>query len=124
MKSPIVKYLSAFASHGLVCRRCIGTAAAARHRRLDLPSRFDARCTSSQGDRRHNEEAESSLCAAANRDPAPSPGRQRGLNVFESPKEEGAAYTGFKLSWGGAFTQQYQKLSHSNTAAPKIRATA
>ena len=30
---------------------------------------------------------------------------QRGLNVFESPKEPGAAYTGFKLSWGGAFAR-------------------
>ena len=30
---------------------------------------------------------------------------QRGLNVFESPKEAGADYTGFKLAWGGAFTQ-------------------
>ena len=45
---------------------------------------------------------------------------RRGLNVFESPKEEGAAYTGFKLNWGAAFTQQYQSLKHSNTAAPKV----
>jgi len=44
---------------------------------------------------------------------------KRGLNVFESPKQEGAAYTGFKLSWGAAFTQQYQSLSHSNSASPK-----
>jgi hypothetical protein len=43
---------------------------------------------------------------------------KRGINVFESPKEEGAAYTGFKLSWGGSFTQQFQGLDHSNTAAP------
>ena len=48
------------------------------------------------------------------------PQDRRGLNVFESPKEEGAAYTGFKLSWGAAFTQQYQSLKHSNTAAEKI----
>ena len=27
---------------------------------------------------------------------------KRGINVYESPKEEGAAYTGFKLSWGAA----------------------
>ena len=45
---------------------------------------------------------------------------QRGLNVFESPKEEGAKYEGFKLSWGGAFAQQFQNITHQNTAAPKI----
>jgi hypothetical protein len=44
---------------------------------------------------------------------------QRGLNVFESPKEPGAAYTGFKLSWGGAFAQQFQNLTHRNAAALK-----
>ena len=44
---------------------------------------------------------------------------QRGLNVFESPKEPGASYTGFKLSWGGAFAQQFQNLTHQNTAAVK-----
>ena len=44
----------------------------------------------------------------------------RGLNVFESPKEPGAAYTGFKLAWGGAFTQQFQNLTHENTAAVKM----
>jgi hypothetical protein len=43
----------------------------------------------------------------------------RGLNVFESPKEPGAAYQGFKLSWGGAFAQQFQNLTHQNTAAFK-----
>ena len=45
---------------------------------------------------------------------------QRGLNVFESPKEEGAKYEGFKLSWGGAFAQQFQNLTHKNAAAPKM----
>ena len=45
---------------------------------------------------------------------------QRGLNVFESPKEPGASYTGFKLSWGGAFAQQFQNLTHQNTAAAKL----
>ena len=44
---------------------------------------------------------------------------QRGLNVFESPKEAGAKYEGFKLSWGGAFAQQFQNLTHRNTAAFK-----
>src|SRR5687768_11092924 len=45
---------------------------------------------------------------------------QRGVNVFESPKEAGADFTGLKISWGGAFTQQYQNLTHQNAAAPKI----
>jgi hypothetical protein len=44
---------------------------------------------------------------------------QRGLNVFESPKEAGAAYTGFKLAIGGAFAQQFQNLTHQNAAAVK-----
>jgi len=44
---------------------------------------------------------------------------QRGLNVFESPKEPGATYDGFKLSWGGAFAQQFQNLTHTNAAALK-----
>ena len=43
----------------------------------------------------------------------------RGINVFEAPKDEGAVH-GFKLSWGAAFTQQFQGLDHSNTAAPKV----
>ena len=45
---------------------------------------------------------------------------QRGLNVFESPKEAGAKYDGFKLSWGGAFAQQFQNLTHKNAAAAKM----
>ena len=45
---------------------------------------------------------------------------QRGVNVFESTKEAGVDYTGFKLNWGGAFTQQFQNLTHQNTAAPKV----
>jgi hypothetical protein len=49
---------------------------------------------------------------------------RRGLNVFESPKEAGASYTGFKINWGGAFTQQFQNLTHENSAAPKMVAGA
>jgi hypothetical protein len=41
---------------------------------------------------------------------------KRGMNVFETPKVAGAEYTGFRLAWGAAFTQQFQGLSHSNTA--------
>src|SRR5262245_47843390 len=32
----------------------------------------------------------------------------RGINVYESPKFDGIPYTGFKLGWGAAFTQQFQ----------------
>jgi len=40
----------------------------------------------------------------------------RGLNVYEAPKDQ-TPYTGFKISWGAGFTQQFQGLDHSNTAA-------
>jgi hypothetical protein len=45
---------------------------------------------------------------------------QRGLNVFETTKDSGRAYDGFQLSFDAAFTQQFQGLGHSNTAAPKV----
>ena len=45
---------------------------------------------------------------------------RRGINVFESPKEPGVEYTGFKMDWNAAFTSQVQSLSHSNTAAPNM----
>ena len=41
---------------------------------------------------------------------------QRGLNVFETGKEDTVAYEGMKVRIGGHFTQQWQNLSHSNTA--------
>jgi hypothetical protein len=44
----------------------------------------------------------------------------RGLNKYESAKDDGVPYTGFKLAWGAAFTQQFQGLGHSNTAAPNM----
>ncbi|HET6762571.1 MAG TPA: hypothetical protein VFH27_02840, partial [Longimicrobiaceae bacterium] len=44
----------------------------------------------------------------------------RGLNMFETPKNDGVPYTGFKLMLGGAFTQQFQNIHHSNTATPKV----
>jgi hypothetical protein len=46
------------------------------------------------------------------------PADQRGLNVFEPPKTDDVPYEGMKLSWGGAFMQEFQGLGHSNTAAP------
>jgi len=44
----------------------------------------------------------------------------RGLNVFEPSKTEERPYTGFKLNWGASFTQQFQGLSHSNSATPRM----
>ena len=51
------------------------------------------------------------------------PHDSRGINMFEPPKLEGVGYDGFVLSWGGGFTQQFQALHHSNTAAPVISGT-
>lgn len=48
------------------------------------------------------------------------PEDKRGINVFEAPKDESVVYDGFKLQWGAAFTQQFQGLDHSNTAAPRL----
>lgn len=45
---------------------------------------------------------------------------QRGINVFETPKKSAVPYSGFKLEWGAAFTQQFQNLDHSNTASPRM----
>src|SRR5688500_15122192 len=45
---------------------------------------------------------------------------QRGINVFETPKEAGVEYTGFRLNWGAAFTQQMQGLSHETTAESRL----
>jgi hypothetical protein len=43
-----------------------------------------------------------------------TPQDQRGLNTFETPKRAGVPFTGFRLDWGAAFTQQFQSLDHSN----------
>ena len=45
---------------------------------------------------------------------------QRGLNVYETPKTDNVPFDGYKLQWGGAFTQQFQNLTHQNAAAPKV----
>jgi hypothetical protein len=45
------------------------------------------------------------------------PADQRGVNVFESPKEDQVPFSGFALSFGGAFTQEFQGLAHSNNAS-------
>ena len=48
------------------------------------------------------------------------PADRRGLNVFETTKDPGVEFTGFKLEFGAAFTSQVQNLTHRNTAAPNI----
>jgi hypothetical protein len=48
------------------------------------------------------------------------PTDMRGLNVYESPKDNGVPYQGFKLDFGAAFAQQFQGLDHSNTAGSKM----
>src|SRR5688500_14305917 len=48
------------------------------------------------------------------------PQDKRGLNVFETTKEPGAEFSGFKLDFGASFTSQVQDLSHTNTAAPNL----
>ncbi len=45
---------------------------------------------------------------------------RRGINVFETPKDPGVEFTGFKLDFGAAFTSQIQDLSHRNTAVPSM----
>jgi hypothetical protein len=41
---------------------------------------------------------------------------QRGINVFESPKDDGIPFTGFRYNFGASFRQQFQGLEHRNTA--------
>src|SRR5579885_3371011 len=48
------------------------------------------------------------------------PADSRGLNQFETPKESTVPFTGFTLSIGGAFTQEFQGLTHTNTAAAVV----
>ncbi len=48
------------------------------------------------------------------------PADQRGVNVFESPKSDSVPFTGFALSIGGAFTQEFQGLAHQNAASPVV----
>lgn len=48
---------------------------------------------------------------------------KRGINVFETSKDDSTPYTGFKINWGAAFTQQFQSVDHENTAAPRMVGT-
>jgi hypothetical protein len=46
------------------------------------------------------------------------PQDKRGLNVFETTKEPGAEFSGFKLDVNAGFTSQVQSISHRNAADP------
>jgi hypothetical protein len=48
------------------------------------------------------------------------PQDKRGLNVFETTKEPGAEFSGFKLDVNAGFTSQVQAISHRNTADPVL----
>jgi len=48
------------------------------------------------------------------------PADKRGVNVFEPPKDDVVPFTGFALSFGGAFNQEFQGLDHSNSANPVL----
>src|SRR5262245_21376014 len=48
------------------------------------------------------------------------PQDKRGINVFETTKDPGAEFTGFKLDFNAAFTSQVQSLSHENTSSPNV----
>lgn len=48
------------------------------------------------------------------------PGDKTGINVFEPTKSDNTAYNGFAFRIGGAFTQQYQSLTHTNNATPNM----
>jgi hypothetical protein len=45
---------------------------------------------------------------------------QRGINVFETGKADTVAFDGIKVRVGGAFAQQFQSLSHSNSATARF----
>src|SRR4051794_2065034 len=48
------------------------------------------------------------------------PADMRGVNMFEAPKEDLVPFNGFALSFGGAFTQEFQGLAHENRANPNM----
>ena len=52
--------------------------------------------------------------------PGTRPYDQRGVNLFETPKPVSGNFTTPSLDIGAAFSQSFQDLSQSNTAAPRI----
>jgi hypothetical protein len=45
---------------------------------------------------------------------------KRGLHTFESPKDPGVEYKGFRLDFGATFASQVQDLTHENGAEPVV----
>lgn len=45
---------------------------------------------------------------------------KRGLNVFETPKKDTIAFSGMKVKVGGNFSQDFQAISHDNSAVPLL----
>ena len=43
---------------------------------------------------------------------------QKGINVFETTKNDTSLFTGIKVRVGGNFTQDFQSLSDQNNATP------
>src|SRR5262245_9744115 len=48
------------------------------------------------------------------------PVSERGRSIFEPPKDDTVSFKGLAVSFNAAFTQQFQALQHSNTAAPAM----
>jgi hypothetical protein len=48
------------------------------------------------------------------------PQDKRGINMFETTKDPGVEFKGFKLDVGAAFAAQVQDLTHRNSARPNI----
>ena len=48
------------------------------------------------------------------------PQDKRGINVFEPTKNNAVPFRGFALSFGAAFAQNFQGLSHQSTAASRV----
>jgi hypothetical protein len=49
---------------------------------------------------------------------------QRGINVFETPKDkDNVTFQGFRVRFGAGFTQQYQNLKHENNGATNFQST-
>ena len=48
------------------------------------------------------------------------PQDQRGINMFETSKEPGVEYKGFRVDFGAAFAAQFQSLRHENAAEPTM----
>jgi hypothetical protein len=62
-----------------------------------------------------------SLSASAQSVQFARPDGQHGLNVFETTKDDTAAFNGLELEWDGAFTQQMQLLEHTTGAAEVLK---